>query len=58
MRAELDVSVDIDWGGEGLVVQISGYPGDVPVHIEDRLGALGGALSVEGGSLRAVLPCG
>jgi signal transduction histidine kinase len=52
----LDISVDLADGV--LEVTIIGHPGAVAVDLRDRIGALGGTISAEGGWLRAVLPCG
>ena len=55
-----DVAVDARREGDRLVVEVrtvAELTGE-PIEIEDRVGALGGALIVDGRHLRAELPCG
>jgi signal transduction histidine kinase len=54
-RAEL--FVQIDRRPETLVVMVEGVPEDPYDHIADRVGALGGRLSIEPNRLRAEIPC-
>jgi signal transduction histidine kinase len=52
---DLDVRVDALEGLLGLA--IVGHPGGVREDLSDRVGALGGTISVDAGTLRVVLPC-
>jgi signal transduction histidine kinase len=55
------VSADLHREGARLVVTVGddgAVRGSAPVHLADRIGALGGTLEVEATTLRAVIPCG
>jgi signal transduction histidine kinase len=57
MRAEHNLTVDVTATRNAVVVQIVGDAGEVSEELADRVGALGGMVTVEDGRLRAVLPC-
>ena len=52
------VAVTVRRQGGTITVVVAGVESAPPVRIADRVGALGGRLSVDDGSLRAVIPCG
>jgi signal transduction histidine kinase len=60
LRSATSVSVGALSAGEELVVTAvdDGVDrGSAPIHVADRVGALGGSLEVEATTLRAVIPC-
>jgi signal transduction histidine kinase len=57
MRAEVNLDIDIAWVGPAVVVRVAGNADSVREDLVDRVGALGGSVGVDGGELRAVLPC-
>jgi signal transduction histidine kinase len=57
-RAGVDhAAVTVERDGDALVVGVSQADTAPSAHLADRVGALGGHVSVEGGMLRAEIPC-
>ena len=58
VRATSPLDVTIDLTDRHVELTVVGHPGAVPVGVRDAVGALGGTISSDRASLRAVLPCG
>ena len=56
-RTTRPMGVTVDASPERVELTITGHPGAVPMDVTDRVGALGGTLTSEWDTLRAVLPC-
>ena len=60
-RGAGQIEIRAERSGDRLVVAARHDGGGAPaplVHVADRIGALGGTLAVDGGGIRAELPCG
>jgi signal transduction histidine kinase len=57
-RAKGDLDIEVAADACRVEVTIVGHPGAVREDLADRVGALGGTIEWEQGTLRAVLPCG
>ena len=51
------VSVTVRRDGDDVTIVVAGVAAALPVRLADRVGALGGHIALENGSLRAVIPC-
>ena len=56
-RAATDVTIAVGVDHENLSLTIEPYPGGIPEHLVDRVGALGGHVDVDAVVMKAVLPC-
>ncbi len=51
------VAVTVRRDGDDVTIVVAGVETELPVRLADRVGALGGHIALENGSLRAVIPC-